>query len=82
MIQLLSELLLGADSSRSEGETDLVQRIHANARRVIALALNVLDAGRIGTGRLGLQRTQTDLARIVGEAVSLAESASTPRTWP
>jgi signal transduction histidine kinase len=72
----MAELLLeGQAGELSTQQTNLVRRIHANIRRVISLSLNLLDAARIESGRLNLQRTPVNLGEVVEDALSMARSA-------
>jgi signal transduction histidine kinase len=75
-IQSLAGLLLEDHAGPlNQQQTDLVRRIHANARRVIQLSVNLLDAARINAGRLRLQRRPSNLSHIVEDAVALARTA-------
>jgi signal transduction histidine kinase len=73
---LTGSLLNGEAGELQKGQLLLAQRIHATVRRLLALSCNLLDAARLEAGRLSLQRTPTNVADIVDDAVSLARSAS------
>jgi signal transduction histidine kinase len=76
-IQSLAFLLLDGDAGALNGQqTDLVRRIHASTRQVINVALNLLDAARIESGKLLLRRAPANLATVVDDALVLARTAS------
>jgi len=76
IIQSLAEFLLdGSVGALSAEQTEVARRIHASARHVIHLSVNLLDAARIESGHLALQRTSTNLANVVADAIELARSA-------
>lgn len=77
VIESLASLLLEGDAGALTAEqTNLVQRIHSSTRQVLNLAGNLIDAERIEAGHFVLRATRSDMGRIVGDAVSLARSAS------
>lgn len=73
---MAASLLEGERGILAPTQTDLVRRIHANAHRVIALSLNLLDAARVEAGSLTLQRTPASLVDVVDDAISLSRSAA------
>lgn len=76
VIQSLADLLLSGDDGKlNAAQADLANRIHATARQVTNLALNLIDAERIEAGRLTLQQRYVSLAEVVDEALQLARSA-------
>jgi signal transduction histidine kinase len=77
VIQSLADLLLSEDDGKlNASQVDLANRIHATARQVTNLALNLIDAERIEAGRLTLQQRHVGLDAVVREALQLARSAS------
>jgi signal transduction histidine kinase len=76
VIQSLATLLLDGDAGPlNAAQTDLIHRIRASVRHVVTLSLNIIDVARIEAGRLALQRTKTNLAEVVEDALVLARSA-------
>jgi signal transduction histidine kinase len=83
VIQSLATLLLEGDAGPlNDAQADLVRRIHASARHVITLALNIIDAARIETGRLVLQRAPVRITDLVEDALLLARSAADLKHLP
>jgi signal transduction histidine kinase len=77
VIQSLATLLLDHDAGPlNPDQTDLVRRIHANVRRAIQLAVNLLNAARIEEGRLTLHRSPVNLCDVVEDALALVRTAS------
>jgi len=73
----LAGMLLDGDAGPlTAQQTDLVRRMHANARRVIQLSINLLDAARIDAGRLTLHPRPTNIADVVRDVVALARTGS------
>jgi signal transduction histidine kinase len=76
-IQSLAALLLDGDAGALNGQqSDLVRRIHASTRHVITIALNIIDAARIESGRLVLRTAPASLAHVIEDALLLVHSAS------
>lgn len=77
VVQSLAEILLDAKTGAlNPQQVDLVHRIHANVRRALMLALNLVDAARIEAGRMVLQRRPQELSDVLAEALSVASSAA------
>ncbi|HUI28389.1 MAG TPA: histidine kinase dimerization/phospho-acceptor domain-containing protein, partial [Candidatus Kryptonia bacterium] len=77
VIQSIAELLLDGNAGSLNGDqADLVRRIHANARHLITLSHNLLNAARIEAGRLALQCAPENLSVLVEHAVTIARNAS------
>lgn len=77
VIQSLASLMLDGDAGALNAQqTDLTQRIHASARQVNTLALNLIDAERIEAGRLVPQPQLVNLASVVENALLSGRSAS------
>ena len=76
-IQSLATLLLEHDAGPLNLEqTDLIRRIHANARRVVQLSVNLLNAARIDEGRLTLHTRPVNLSDIIQDSIGLVRTAS------
>jgi signal transduction histidine kinase len=76
VVQSLAMLLLEGDAGPlNEEQADLVHRIHASIRHVITFAFNIIDAARIETGHLVLNRRTVSVKDLVEDAVLLARSA-------
>ena len=76
----LSEALLeGAFGALGHGQTTPLQTIHDSGRHLLALIKDVLDVARIEAGTLLLQRTDTDLGRLISESVTLVEILATEK---
>src|SRR5262249_33465731 len=76
-IQSLATLLHEHDAGPLNAEqTDLIRRIHANARRVVQLSVNLLNAARVDEGRLILHTRPVNLSDIIQDAISLVRTAS------
>ncbi len=77
VVQSMATLLLeGGSGELNEEQTDLVRLIHASARQVGNLALNLIDAERIDTGHLVLRRAPVNVADLVEDGLLHARSAS------
>ena len=77
VVQSMATLLLeGGSGELNEEQTDLVRLIHASARQVGNLALNLIDAERIDAGHLVLRRTPVNVADLVEDGLLHARSAS------
>jgi len=76
-IQSLASMLLNDDAAPlSSQQTELVRRVHANARRVIQLSVNLLDAAQIDAGRLTLHRRPANVADLARDVVALVRTGS------
>jgi signal transduction histidine kinase len=69
-------LLEGSAGPLNPQQSDMVLRIHANVRRVMHLAVNLLEAARIEAHRLVIETRPTDLTDVVSDALALSRSAS------
>ncbi len=77
VVQSMATLLLEGGAGGLNGEqTDIVRLIHANARHVGTLALNLIDAERIDAGHLVLRRDPMSVADLVEDSLLNARSAS------
>jgi signal transduction histidine kinase len=77
VVDSLAELLLDASAGPlNPQQTELTRRIQASTRQVIALSQNLLDAERIESGRLVLQRRWASLTAVIDDAMVVASSAS------
>jgi len=77
VIESLALLLLDGQAGPLNSEqADFSRRIHANARHLITVALNLMDAARIEAGELFVQPRPLNVADIVESALLLARSAS------
>lgn len=77
VIDSLAELMLEGSAGRlNDQQADLVRRIQASTRQVIALSQNLIDAECVEAGRLVLQRRYADLSTVIDEALVVAGSAS------
>jgi len=77
LIEAMAAALLAGDRGPlTDPQADLVRRIHANIHRVISLSLNLLDAAKVESGLLTLQRTPVHLKDVVEDAISLSRSAA------
>ncbi|MBI2962326.1 MAG: HAMP domain-containing histidine kinase [Deltaproteobacteria bacterium] len=77
MIQAMAEIVLEPRSGRLTAEqAELVRRVHASARHVLRVALNVLDARHVEAGRLSLERQPVSLIDVVLEAMTVVRCAS------
>jgi len=77
VIQNQAELLLDGEAGPlTADQVNLIRHIHASARHVTTLSQNLLNAARIESGRLVLQRTSENLRHVVEAAVWFARSAS------
>jgi signal transduction histidine kinase len=69
-------LLEGGAGPLNEQQSVMVLRIHANVRRVMQMAINLLEAARIEAHRLVIETRPTDLIDVVSDALALSRSAS------
>jgi signal transduction histidine kinase len=77
VIESLAGMLLEHEAGPLNAEqTDLVRRIHASVRRGIQLSANLLDAARIGAGRMKLHQQAANLSVVVEDALTLARTAA------
>ena len=76
IIRGMAEMLLTPEAgSLTPQQSDLVRRIHNGAQQVITLALNVLDANRIETGRLQIRPETVPLHELVEDGFQLGRTA-------
>ena len=77
VVDSLADLLLdGSAGPLNAQQADLSRRIQSSTRQVLALAQNLLDAERVETGRLVLQRRRADLTAVIRDALVVAGNAS------
>ncbi len=77
LIDAVAQALLdGECGPLGSNQAEYVRRIHASVRRAITLALNLLDASRIESGRWFLARTPVDLSAVIEDSVAVARSAA------
>lgn len=77
VIQAMAEIVLDPRSGRlTADQAELVRRIHASARHVVRIALNLLDARHIEAASLTLRRQPISLIDVVMEAMTVVRSAS------
>lgn len=77
VIDSLADLLLDGNAGPlNEQQADLTRRIRSSARQVLALSQNLIDAERIDSGRLHVQRRRTHLAPLVDDVLEVARSGS------
>jgi signal transduction histidine kinase len=80
VIESLASLLLEGDAGPlNQQQADLTQRIHASARHVSRLAINLIDAERIEAGRFTLQPRPTLIGDLAEDALQLARSSANLR---
>ena len=77
VVDSLADLLLDASAGPlNPQQAELTRRIQSSTRQVIALAQNLLDAERVETGRLVLQRRPASLTAVIDDALVVAGTAS------
>ena len=77
VIQAISEILLERQSgSLTAEQTELVRRVHANARHTTKIAENLIEARQIEAGRMHLRREPANLTDVVLEELNVVRSAS------
>jgi signal transduction histidine kinase len=77
VVDSLADLLLESSAGPLNAQqADLTRRIQSSTRQVIALAQNLLDAERVETGRLVLQREPASVSSVIDDALVVAACAS------
>lgn len=77
VIEALADMLIdGYAGPLDANQADFARRIKASARQVIVLSENLIDAERIGSGHLVVQRRPTQLADVINRTLVVAGSAS------
>jgi len=77
VVDSLADLLLESSAGPlNPQQADLTRRIQSSTRQVIALAQNLLDAERVDTGRLVLQRGPASMSAVIRDALVVAACAS------
>lgn len=75
VVQAMAEVLLEPHHPPLDGEqTALARRIHADARHMMRIAQNLIDAQRIRNGALSLQPEPASLGDIVEQAIHAVRS--------
>jgi signal transduction histidine kinase len=77
VIESLAELMLdGSAGPLGAQQADLARRIQTSTRQAIVMSQNLIDAERIETGCLVLQRRAASLTKVIGDSLIVACSAS------
>jgi signal transduction histidine kinase len=77
VIQAIAEIMLERQPGPLNTEqAELVRRIHANARHIMKIALNLIEARQAEAGRLSLRRESASLEDLVREVLTVVRTAS------
>ena len=77
VIQAIAEVLLEHQPGPLNTEQgELVRRIHASARHIMKVALNLIEASQVEAGRLSLRKESASLVDVVLEVLTVVRAAS------